>query len=101
VDLETPIGDFGLIMNGCVGDEVDRWDVRLGSPQEAIRLATCGDLNDPYVIVVEDTIGNGADITSESDPDVRALSCRRPVAAASSLSVRWRGRLSVSQRLRQ
>jgi N,N-dimethylformamidase len=98
VDVDQPIGDFGLIMNGCVGDEVDRWDPALGSPAEAIRLATCEDLNDSYVIVVEDTIGTGLDITSTNNPRVRADMVLMPTdnggAVFSVGSMAWVGALS-------
>lgn len=80
VDIEAPIGDFGLIMGGCVGDEVDRWDPELESPAATLRLATCEDLNDSYVIVIEDMIGTGMDITSETNPKTRADMVLLPTA---------------------
>ncbi|HEX6147461.1 MAG TPA: N,N-dimethylformamidase beta subunit family domain-containing protein, partial [Acidimicrobiia bacterium] len=98
VDVDQPIGDFGLIMGGCVGDEVDRWDPALGSPAEAMRLATCEDLNDSYVIVVEDTIGTGLDVTSANNPRVRADMVLMPTdnggAVFSVGSMAWVGALS-------
>jgi N,N-dimethylformamidase len=98
VDVGRPIGDFGLIMNGCVGDEVDRWDPDQGSPPEAMRLATCTDLNSSYVIVVEDTIGTGADITSDVNAGVRADMVLMPTAQGGAVfsvgSIAWMGALS-------
>jgi N,N-dimethylformamidase len=98
VDVSQPIGDFGLIMNGCVGDEVDRWDPDLGSPAEAIRVASCPDLNESYVIVVEDTIGTGVDVTSSTNDRVRADMVLLPTANGGAVfsvgSMTWVGSLS-------
>jgi N,N-dimethylformamidase len=98
VDIDRPIGDYGLIMAGCVGDEVDRWDPELGTPTEAMRLATCEDLNDSYVIVVEDTIGTGTDITSTLNPRVRADMTLLPTDNGGSVfsvgTMAWLGSLS-------
>lgn len=98
IDHDEPIGNFGLIMNGCVGEEVDRWDPRQGSARDAIRLATCADLDESYVIVVEDTIGTGVDITSSTHPGVRAdmvlLPTRNGGAVFSVGTMAWIGSLS-------
>lgn len=34
------VGDFGYRGGGCVGLEIDRWDVNLGSPENSVILAT-------------------------------------------------------------
>jgi N,N-dimethylformamidase len=49
------IGDFGFIMGGAAGDEIDRVDYALGTPEETLRLATT-ELrhSDYYQLVVED-----------------------------------------------
>ena len=50
------IGDFGLVMNGAVGDEIDRLDTRLGSPPHTLLLATtAGRHSNFYLVVIEDT----------------------------------------------
>jgi N,N-dimethylformamidase len=49
------IGDFGLGLGGAAGDEVDRFDLQLGSPANALVLATsAGRHTDYYQVTVED-----------------------------------------------
>src|SRR5207247_849723 len=49
------IGDFGFILNGAAGDEIDRYDRQLGSPPHALRVATsAGKHTDYYQVTVED-----------------------------------------------
>ncbi len=40
IDLDKPLGDFGLRGNGAAGVEVDRFELTLGTPPEAVWLAT-------------------------------------------------------------
>jgi N,N-dimethylformamidase len=56
VDSGEVIGDFGLVMGGAVGDEVDRADHALGTPMEAILLATSDGPLSYYSVVLEDRI---------------------------------------------
>ena len=49
------IGNFGFVLDGAAGDEVDRFDARLGSPDGAWLLATSAGLHsDYYQVTVED-----------------------------------------------
>jgi N,N-dimethylformamidase len=49
------IGGFGLVLDGAAGDEIDRFDLRLGSPPHALVLATSsGKHTDYYQVTVED-----------------------------------------------
>jgi N,N-dimethylformamidase len=49
------IGDFGLALGGAAGDEIDRFDRRLGSPTHALVLATsAGRHSDYYQVTAED-----------------------------------------------
>jgi N,N-dimethylformamidase beta subunit-like protein/concanavalin A-like lectin/glucanase superfamily protein len=49
------IGDFGLVLGGAAGDEIDRLDRRLGSPTHALLLATsAGRHSDYYQVTSED-----------------------------------------------
>ncbi|MEV8607067.1 N,N-dimethylformamidase beta subunit family domain-containing protein [Amycolatopsis sp. NPDC051373] len=50
------IGDFGLIMNGASGDELDRCDFTLGSPPNTAVLATSQRHSDFYQLAVEDVL---------------------------------------------
>jgi N,N-dimethylformamidase len=52
-DDET-IGDFGHIMGGAAGDEVDRLDFSLGTPPHALHLATSLPFPDQYQLAVEE-----------------------------------------------
>jgi len=48
------IGDRGFILDGAVGDEIDRFDISLGSPAHAEVLATSTPLGPQYQLVIED-----------------------------------------------
>jgi N,N-dimethylformamidase len=70
------IGEFGLVEGGVAGDEVDRLDVRLGSPSHALLLATSsgrhGDhvrLFDPLLLDEPAQLGTPA---GGRNPSVRA-----------------------------
>ncbi len=55
VGADELIGNFGLVMGGVVGDELDRVDFDLGSPPHTLVLATSEGLHsDAYLLVVED-----------------------------------------------
>jgi N,N-dimethylformamidase len=51
---EEVIGGYGLVMGGAVGDEVDRADSYLGTPPEAVLLATSEPLGEFYCATSED-----------------------------------------------
>ncbi len=42
-------GDFGLVMNGAAGDEIDRLDYILGTPTHAMHLATTKELQSSFL----------------------------------------------------
>jgi N,N-dimethylformamidase len=48
------IGDFGLVMDGASGDEIDRYDVDRGSPRNAYVLARSTGHSDLYLLCSED-----------------------------------------------
>ncbi|WP_158810771.1 N,N-dimethylformamidase beta subunit family domain-containing protein [Beijerinckia sp. L45] len=53
--VETDVvGDYGHVLGGAVGDEVDRYDIALGSPVDALVLATSTGLGNEYQLVIED-----------------------------------------------
>jgi N,N-dimethylformamidase len=54
IGADETIGDFGFVMCGAVGDEVDRMDRALGTPPHALHLATSQTLPDEYQLVVEE-----------------------------------------------
>ncbi len=69
---EETIGDFGLVMNGASGDELDRFDPQQGSPREAVVVATSLPHSKYYKLVVEDVpmITDGLD--GSSNPLIRS-----------------------------
>jgi N,N-dimethylformamidase len=50
------IGDSGYILGGVAGDEVDRYDVLLGSPAYAEVLCTAAGFDNEYQLVIEDQL---------------------------------------------
>lgn len=52
VDGEV-IGDFGLVMDGAAGDEIDRYDATLGG-EDAVVLATSEGHSSSYCVALED-----------------------------------------------
>ena len=53
------IGDFGLVLGGTGGNEIDRADPMLGTPTHALRVATTLPLGDTYHHAIEEvTISN-------------------------------------------
>jgi N,N-dimethylformamidase len=50
------IGDKGHILGGVAGDEVDRFDVALGSPEYAEILCTATGFANEYQLVIEDQL---------------------------------------------
>ncbi len=95
---EEIIGDFGLIMNGAAGDEIDRLDYTLGTPDETLRLATT-ELrhSDYYQLVVEDCSFVLPGLGGTEEPRVRAdltyLQDRDGGAVFSTGSINWIGSL--------
>ncbi|MFF5986495.1 N,N-dimethylformamidase beta subunit family domain-containing protein [Prauserella flavalba] len=56
IDPDEPIGDFGYVLGGAAGDEVDRYGPDLGTPDHALRLATSAQLDDRYQITQEELL---------------------------------------------
>ncbi|MFC7555473.1 N,N-dimethylformamidase beta subunit family domain-containing protein [Pseudoroseomonas wenyumeiae] len=54
IDLDAPLGDFGLRGNGAAGIEVDRVEPTLGSPPDLVWLATADQLGYGGVPVPEE-----------------------------------------------
>jgi N,N-dimethylformamidase len=66
------IGDFGP-MGGAAGDELDRYDLELGTPPEAVVLASSrGRHSDLYQGAVEDAVEMSPGQGGQSNPRVRA-----------------------------
>jgi N,N-dimethylformamidase len=72
VDEEGPIGDFGEIGDGAAGLELDRYDAELGSPEDALLLATSVDHTENYLGLVEEIFFNAPGFGGTLNPSVRA-----------------------------
>jgi N,N-dimethylformamidase len=73
VGNDEVMGDFGFVMNGAAGDEIDRWDPDFGTPPETLRLATSeGRHTDYYQLVIEDLRMTFPGRGGTEDPRVRA-----------------------------
>ena len=67
------IGDFGFLLGGAAGDEIDRFDPQLGSPPHALLLATsAGKHSDYYQVTAEDVTIMVPGQGGRESPNVRA-----------------------------
>jgi len=67
------IGDFGLVMNGCAGDELDRVDHTHGTPSHTLVLATsAGEHSAYYLVCHEDIYVMHSRIDATRNDDARA-----------------------------
>jgi N,N-dimethylformamidase len=72
IGADEVIGDFGMIMGGAAGDELDRADAALGTPPHALVLASSAGHDDAYQLVVEDLLFTSAGQGGTENRDVRA-----------------------------
>jgi N,N-dimethylformamidase len=91
---EPVVGDFGLVMGGAAGDEVDRADAALGTPPETMVLATAL-LSEHYSVLLEDRISWRSD-RQQGEPraDLTYLENDAGGAVFSVSSMSWLGSLS-------
>jgi N,N-dimethylformamidase len=95
VERDEIIGDFGMVMDSAVGDELDRADVDLGTPPEARLLATSTSLGEYYRPCLEDDLSWRADRrTGEARADMVYLENPRGGAVFSVGSIAWSASLS-------
>jgi N,N-dimethylformamidase len=95
---DETIGNFGLVLGGAAGDEIDRFDRALGAPAQTLWLATTsGRHSDHYQLAPWDVqtllLGHGG----TQDPRVRAdmtyFETRNGGAVFSVGSINWIGSL--------
>src|SRR5882724_1704111 len=67
---EMIVGDYGHVLGGAVGDEVDRFDIALGSPEHAYLLGTSTGLGNEYQLVIEDLTLSLPDQGGAQRPDM-------------------------------
>ncbi|MGE3744923.1 MAG: N,N-dimethylformamidase beta subunit family domain-containing protein [Sphingomonadaceae bacterium] len=64
------VGENGFVLGGAVGDEVDRFDIALGSPPHAEILATSVGLGREYQLAIEDQTLTLPDQDGVARPDM-------------------------------
>lgn len=98
VDAEV-FGTAGTVGGGAVGQEIDRYDLSLGSPGDALLLATCEGLDEGYRRCVEELLFTVPGTSAVEDPDVRAdlVYHVKPGGGAvfATGSIAWGGSLGV------
>lgn len=88
IGADEVIGDFGLIMNGSSGDELDRFDVEKGSPEDTLVVARSTGHSDFYQLAGEDVLASRPGLGGRSCEDVRSdLTLRRHEGGGWVLSV--------------
>ena len=93
------IGEYGLILGGAAGDEIDRVDSRWGTPPHALVLASSqGRHSDSMQITVEDIPVTHPNVRGTLSDDVRAdlvfMETGSGGAVFSVGSMNWAGSLS-------
>lgn len=92
------IGDFGLIGGGAAGLELDRADRLLGTPPNALVLASSESHSPVYMVVCEEIFINAPGMCGGEHPLVRAdmVFYETPAGGAvfSTSSIAWAGSLS-------
>jgi N,N-dimethylformamidase len=99
---ESKIGDYGRVLGGAAGDELDRADAALGTPSNAVVLASSGGHSNHYQRVVEEVAmildGHGG---GEQDPEVRADMVYFTTPAGGAVfsvgSIAWSGSLLADE----
>jgi N,N-dimethylformamidase len=92
------IGNFGLIGGGAAGLELDRADRSLGTPPNALVLASSEAHSPVYMVVLEEIYINAPGMCGGEHPFVRAdmVFYETPAGGAvfSTSSISWSGSLS-------
>ena len=92
------IGDFGLVGGGAAGLELDRADRLLGTPANALVLASSEGHTDTYLVVCDEILINSPAISGSQSELVRADMVFYEIpgggAVFSASSIAWAGSLS-------
>lgn len=92
------IGDFGLVLGGAAGDEIDRADVSLGTPRNALVVATSQPHSAYYLASNEEVHAPSPLINGTNNPNVRAdiTFFETPAGGAvlSTAAISWTGSLA-------
>ncbi|MBL8709493.1 MAG: N,N-dimethylformamidase [Rhodospirillaceae bacterium] len=71
LEKDEVIGDFGTVGGGAAGWEIDRADLRLGTPPHALMVATATDFPDSYHWVNEEMNHTHSAVNGDTCPRVR------------------------------
>lgn len=98
IAADEVIGDFGFVLGGAAGDEIDRFDLGLGSPAHGLLLATsAGQHTDYYQVTAEDVPimvpGQGGTESPRVRADMVLFETARGGAVFSVGSINWLGSL--------
>ena len=89
------IGDFGSLGGGASGEEIDRYDVRLGSPLHALVLASATDHDEAMLRTKEEFLSS---VPPFRDPKIRSdllfFECPNGGAVFSAGSIAWAASLA-------
>ena len=100
IDGNELLGDYGLVMGGAAGFEIDRTDKKLGTPENTILIASAQDFSDAYQHVVEEVIAMNPDEGGSKNELVRSdiiyLKKSNGGAIFSVGSISWCGSLSYN-----
>ncbi len=96
----SAIGEFGLLLGGAAGNEVDRADEALGTPAETVVLATSKGHSDEYQLAVEDIPLGAPGQGGTQQPKVRADMVVVPYASGGCVfsvgAITWLGSLAYN-----
>ena len=99
VPEDARIGDRGVCSGGAAGYETDRMDRRLGTPQNAVLLASSEGLSRYYELVTEELAFTTPAISADENTMVRAdmvmFGCPNGGAVFSVGSIAWAGGLPI------
>ena len=98
IGADEKIGDFGYVLGGAAGDEVDRFGTDLGTPAHALRLATASGLDTRYQLTQEELLmtapGQGGGETELVRSDLTFFETPEGGAVFSVGSICWAGSLA-------
>jgi N,N-dimethylformamidase len=98
VGEDEPIGDFGLVLEGAAGFELDRADVALGTPAHALVVAQATGYSDNYQALSEEVLVSDSRQGGTVNPLVRAdmvyYEAPRGGAVLATGAISWCGSLS-------
>ena len=98
---EELIGNFGLAGNGAAGHEIDRYDLKLGTPPDTLLVASSEGHSDNIQRVVEEVYFNYPGAGGTQDPGVRSdivfFTTAGGGAVFSASSIAWCGSLAHNQ----